>query len=111
MFTAVHQLENPTVPQIFNTFKEILTYYLQRGFGFTTIGMAGEFDPLKTLIVVMPGGTQVNLTSANEHVPDIECRIRVVKERSRATHPGLPFQRIPQLMVTHMVLLVVKMLN
>ena len=73
--------------------------------------MDKEFAPLKPLIAAMPGGPYVNLTSANEHVPDIERRIRVVKERSCATRHGLPFQRIPQLMVTHMVLLVVKMLN
>ena len=111
MFTAVHHLANHTVPQIFDAFKEIFTYYLQRGFGITTIGMDREFAPLKPLIVAMPGGTHVNLLSANEHVPDIERCIRVVKERSRATRHGLPFQRIPQLIVTHIVLLVVKMLN
>ena len=111
MFTAVHHLANRTVPQIFNAFKEIFTYYLQRGLRITTIVMDGEFAPLKPLIAEMPGGPHVNLTSANEHVPDIERRIRAVKERSRATRHGLPFQRIPQLMVTHMVLLVVMMLN
>ena len=32
----------------------------------------GEFDPIKPLITAMPGGPNVNLTSANEHVTDIE---------------------------------------
>ena len=32
MFTAVNHLANRTAPQIFNAFKEIFTYYLQRGF-------------------------------------------------------------------------------
>ena len=111
MFTAVNHLANRTVPQIFNAFKEIFTYYLQCGFRTTTIGMDGEFAPLKPLILAMPGGPHVNLASANEHVPDIERHIRVVKERIRATRYGLPFQQIPQLTVIHMVLLVVKMLN
>ena len=95
MFTAVHHLANLTVPQIFNAFKEIFTFYLQRGFRITTIGMDKEFAPLKPLIAAMPGGPHVNLTSANEHVTDIERCIRVVKERSRTTRHGLPFQRIP----------------
>ena len=60
MFTAVHHLTNRTVPHKFNVFKEIFTYYLQRGFRITTIGMDGEFAPLKTLIVAMPGGPHVN---------------------------------------------------
>ena len=85
MFTAVHHLANRTFLQTFNAFKEIFTYYIQRGFRITTIGMDGEFSPLKPLIAEIPGVIHVNLTSANEHVPDIERRIRVVKERSRAT--------------------------
>ena len=71
MFTAVHYLANRTVPQIFNAFKEIFTYYLQRVFQITTIGMDGEFASLKPLIAAMPGGPHVNLASANKHVPDI----------------------------------------
>ena len=111
MFIAVHHIANRTVPYIFNAIKEIFTYYFQCGFRITTIGVDGEFSPLKPLIMAMPGGPHVNLASTNEHVPDIERCIRVVKERSRATHHRLPFQRIPQLMVIQMVLLVVKILN
>ena len=73
--------------------------------------MDGESAALKPLITAMPGGPHVNLASANGHIPDIERRIRVVKERSCETRRGLPFQRILQLMVIHMVLLVVKMIN
>ena len=62
LFTAVHHFVNRTVPQIFNAFKEIFTYYLQRGFRITTISMDGEFAPLKPLILAMPGGPHVNLT-------------------------------------------------
>jgi hypothetical protein len=48
----------------------------------------------------------VNLESANEHVPEIERRIRLVKERCRATRHILP-----KLMTIHSVLNVVKLLN
>ena len=80
-FTAVNHLSNRTVPQIFNAFKEIYQYYLQRGFRITVLHADGEFAPLKTLIESMPSGPVVNLASANEHVPEIEPRIRVMKER------------------------------
>jgi hypothetical protein len=53
----------------------------------------------------------VNLTSANEHVPEIERRMRVVNERCRATRHSLPFHTIPKLMTIHIVLNVVKLLN
>jgi hypothetical protein len=63
----------------------------------------GEFEPLKTLIESMPSGPTVNLASSNEHVPEIERRIRVVKERCRATRHSLPFERIPKLLMIHIV--------
>jgi hypothetical protein len=71
-FTAVNHLADPMVPQIFKAFKEIYQYYLQRGFHITMAHADGEFAPLKPLIDSIPGGTVVNLASANEHVPEIE---------------------------------------
>jgi hypothetical protein len=75
-FTAVNHLADRTVPQIFKAFKEMYQYYLPRGFHITTVHADGEFAPLKTLIEDMPGGPMVNLVSSNEHVPEIERRIR-----------------------------------
>jgi len=100
-FTAVNHLANRTVPHIFKAFKEIYAYYLQRGFRITVLHADGEFAPLKVLIESMPGGPLVNLASANEHVPEIERRIRVVKERTRGSRHSLPFQRIPKLLTIH----------
>jgi hypothetical protein len=59
----------------------------------------------------MPGGPRVNLTSASEHVPEIERRIRVVKERARSSRHNLPFNRIPKLLTIHIVFIAVKLLN
>ena len=109
-FTAVNHLADRIVPQIFKAFKEIYQYYLQRGFRITVVHADGEFAPLKPLIESIPGGPMVNLASANEHVPEIERRIRVVKERCRATRHSLPFERIPKLLTIHIVLNVVKLL-
>jgi hypothetical protein len=88
-FTAINHLADRTVPQIFKVFKEIYQYYLQRGFRITTVHADGEFAPLKVLIESLPGGPLVNLASPDEHVPEIERRIRVVKERSRAARHSL----------------------
>jgi hypothetical protein len=100
-----------TVPHIFKAFKEMYQYYLQRGFHIKMVHADGEFAPLKPLIESMPGGPMVNLASANEHVPEIERRTRLVKERCRATRHSLPYERIPKLMMIHIVLNVVKLLN
>jgi hypothetical protein len=110
-FTAVNHLADRTVPQKFKVFKEIYQYYLQRGFHITVVHADGEFAPLKPLIESIPGGPMVNLASANEHVPEIECLIRVVKERCRATRHSLPFERIPKIMTIHIVLNVFNLLN
>jgi hypothetical protein len=78
-FTAVNHLADRTSPQIIKSFKEMYQYYLQRGFHIKTVHADGEFVPLKSLIESMTGGPMVNLASANEHVPEIERRIWVVK--------------------------------
>jgi hypothetical protein len=110
-FTTVNHLVDRTIPQIFKAFKEMYQYYLQRGFHIKTVHADGEFAPLKPLIESMPGGPMVNLASVNEHVTEIERRIRVVKERCRATRHSLPYERIPKLMTIHIMLNVVKLLN
>ena len=43
----------------------------------------------------MPGGTSINLKSANEQVPDIERQTRVIKGRKRFSDTVLPLTKIP----------------
>ena len=76
-----------------------------------TVMADNKFAPLAELMYDLPGAPTLNLTSANEHEPVIERRIRVVKERVRAVRHLLPFNSIPVKMLTHMVFFVVKMLN
>jgi hypothetical protein len=109
--TAVNHLPNRTVPEIFKAFKEIYQYYLHQGCRITTVHADEEFAPLTALIASMPGGPIYNLACTNEHVPEIELRIRVVMERCRATRHSLPFERIPKLLTIHIVLNAVKLLN
>ena len=59
----------------------------------------------------MPGVPTINLTSANEHVPYIERKIIVVKERARCVRHILPFNRIPRLLLIHITFVSVKMIN
>jgi hypothetical protein len=78
--TVVNHLANRTVPQIFKAFKEMYQYYLQHGFHITMVHSDGEVEHHKTLIESMPGVHMVNLESSNEHVPEIERWIQLVKE-------------------------------
>jgi hypothetical protein len=75
--------------------------YRKQGFRAVTVMMDREFAPLKADMLEM--GVSLNITSANEHVPEIECCIRVIKERTRATRHTLPFAYLPKALVVAMV--------
>ena len=110
-FTAVNHIANRTVPQIFAAFKEIYQYYMHCGFHIITVHSDGELAPLQALVASLPGGPMINLETANEHVPEIERKIRVVKEKCRAAQHGLPIQRIPKLLTIHIVFQTIKLFN
>ena len=111
-FLSVTHLSNRKIPSIFKALKNMHNYYLQRGFQIVFIKGDGEFKPLEDLIQSeLYGGPKMNLASANEHVPEIERKIRVIKERTRAVRYSLPCNAIPALVTTHAVLFVTKQLN
>ena len=83
-FTVMNHLVNRMVPQIFVAFKEIYQYYMHCGFRITSVHSDREFAPLQALVASLPGGPMINLESANKYVPEIERKIRVVKEICRA---------------------------
>jgi hypothetical protein len=87
-------------------------FYLQRGFQIVFIKGDGEFKPLQDLIQSeLYGGPTLNLASANEHVPEIERKIRVIKERVRAVRYSVPCNALPAMVTIHSVLFVTKQLN
>jgi hypothetical protein len=57
------------------------------------------------------GAPRLNLTSANEHVPEIEHKIRVIKGPVRAVMYGMPFNAVPPIICVSAVLFVTKQLN
>ena len=100
-FTTTENIPTRTAKQLVAAFKHVLAIYKKRGFHVENALMDGEFAPLKADILDM--GVHLNITSANEHVPEIERRIRVIKERSRSTRHNLPFTYIPKAMVVAVV--------
>jgi hypothetical protein len=57
------------------------------------------------------GVPKLNLASANEHIPEIERKIWVIKERVRVVIYSIPFNSLPARMLVHAVLFVTKQLN
>ena len=110
-FTAITHLANRKVETIFMAFKQIYGFYMRRGFRIVMVNADGEFDALKPLIESLPGGPRVNCAAKGEHVPMIERRIRVVKERCRSIRSALPFMCIPFLITVWTVMGVGTMIN
>jgi hypothetical protein len=75
------------------------------------IKVDGEFKPLEEFMLDLYGAPRLNLTSANEHVPEIERKIRVIKERVRTVMYGMQFNAVPPIICISAVLFVTKLLN
>ena len=110
-FLSVTHLQNRKIDTIFKALKAMHNYYLQRGFQIVFIKGDGEFKPMEEKVYELYGAPKLNLSSANEHVPEIERKIRVIKERVQAVRYSLPFNALPPKVLIHSVLFVTKQLN
>jgi hypothetical protein len=108
-FLTVNHLADRKPEMIFAAYKTVHAMYLHLGFRINHVNLDGEFGPIQALIQEL--GTRATLASANEHVPEAERRIRVIKERVRALRFGMPFSRLSRLMVIHMVFQCTRLLN
>ncbi len=110
-FLSVMHLSNRKTLTIFDALKSMCSYYFQQGFQIVFIKGDGEFAPLEVWMATVFGVPKLNLASANEHVPEIERKIRVIKERVRAVIYSIPFNSLPARMLVHAILFVTKQLN
>ena len=86
---------------------DIKHLYARGGFVVGTILMDNEFEKVRPLVP----GLNLNTTAAKEHVPEIERRIRLIKERGRALLNTLPYKKMPQLILIELIYHVVLWLN
>ena len=110
-FTTVTHLLNPKTDTIFKAFKGIFKYYYQCGFQLMVVTSDSGFKPLDKVMVELPGAPCLNLTTANDHEPYVERKIRVIKERLCAVCHSLPFSNITVQITMHMVFFYTKLLN
>jgi hypothetical protein len=71
----VTHLSNRKALTIFHALKAMCNYDLQRGFQVAFIKGDGKFAPLQAWMGSVYGAPQLNLASADEHVPEIERKI------------------------------------
>eukprot|EP00804_Cyclotella_cryptica_P030821 CCRYP_015076-RE/>CCRYP_015076-RE protein AED:0.49 eAED:0.25 QI:0/-1/0/1/-1/1/1/0/834 len=90
-----------TAGELANAMKMVVGLYRRAGIICQTALMDGEFEKIKQKIINI---IEVNITSKNEHVPEIERKIRHIKERVRSMKADLPYQVLPNIMIKRMVL-------
>ena len=100
-------LPTRTAKTLADRIRQIVEMYARGGFRVGTILMDNEFEKLKPLVPAL----SINTTAANEHVPEIERRIRLIKERGRGILNTLPFKKMPRVILIELIYHVVLWLN
>jgi hypothetical protein len=85
----------------------VLNTYHTRGSDVVDILTNMEFACIKN--EMLPA--QMNLNASVNHVGDVERSIRTIKERVRADVHGMPFKRLPKLMIIELVRRAIFVLN
>jgi hypothetical protein len=87
---------------------QVINIYHRRGFVVDWIFTDRAFEHIRDKL---PSGVSLNVTAANEHVPEIERFIRVIKERVRAYITTSSIDPLPNILKIHLLQHVVQMLN
>jgi hypothetical protein len=87
--------------------KAVVNLYHKRGFNVIDINADKEFECIRTEMLPI----RLHIVDKDSHVPEVERSIRVVKERVRSAIAGLPFKRIPRIMIRGLAEFAVKSLN
>ena len=102
-FQTVQALKSRTVDNLVKSIKKIVNTYSIPGFKIKCTYMDREFEAMRDPLLQGTNPIVINTAGADDHVPDIERRIRVVKERVRATKAMLPFKKTPKAMIIESV--------
>ena len=89
---------------------EVVSFYKMHKHEVDFILSDNEFGPLKKRLR-KEAGVELNLSSPNEHVPEVERDIRLKKERLRSMLAGMPYSKIPTNFKRELILTCASMLN
>jgi hypothetical protein len=104
--TAVH-IPDRKQSTITACLRTVITTYAMRGFKVCDIHGDHEFECVRNAMAPI----HMEIVAADSHVGEIERSNRTVKERIRACTHGLPFKRLPKLLLVSMVADVIRCLN
>ena len=94
-FRTIGVIPNRRKATILESLQDVIRMYVSRGFRLGAVEGDNEFACMKTDL--MP--VNLNITAKDDHVPEVERSIRTVKERHRVCLHGLPYKRIPAIMI------------
>ena len=94
-FRTVAAIPNRNRKTLLMEIKVIINMYETRGFNIMRVEGDQEFEC--TAHGLLPH--QINIADADNHVHKVERSIRTIKERTRCLVQGLPFKRIPKIMM------------
>jgi len=100
-FATSENIGNMKIKTIQKSLRQIKAAYAKRGFRIRHAHMDGQFEPLMAVMAEMQ--ITLNVTSADEHVPEIERWIRTCKERCRAVICMLPFKKLPRRLIVELI--------
>jgi hypothetical protein len=92
-FGTIEALPNQNQSTLVNSVRSIARIYHRGGFRIRHALTDGAFECMKGDLLGM--GINLNTTSRDEHVGDIERYIRTVKERMRCSYNSVPFTQVP----------------
>ena len=89
--------------------KHLLDTYKTKGLTVHTVLGDGKFASLQNCLATV--GVVLNVTSRDEHVPEIERPVRTIQKRTREQYANLPFRALPPRLVIEMMYASVFWLN
>ena len=106
-FRTAHPVLDRAKSTILRRLRDVIGRYQARGLTICDVHADSELECVRDSLLPI----EMNIVPADCHVGEVERSIRTIKERLRSCAHGLPFKRLPRLLVQHMVADVVRCLN
>jgi Reverse transcriptase (RNA-dependent DNA polymerase) len=106
-YLSCRAIADRTKPILSSCIAADLALYRNRGFTPLEIHADGEFHSVQSSFPDI----HFSICSADDHVPEIERAIRTVKESIRATIHGMPYTRLPRVLVKELAAHAVRTVN
>ena len=99
--TTIENVVDRKAATLLKALRSIKSVYTNTNIFIKTLFMDNEFEVLRDAL--RGKGITLNTTAADENAPKIKRQTKMVKERVRSTWNSLPYKKLPNRMISHMV--------